>query len=806
MTLDDIILSIFPDVTTHLKHAKGEELSHIFPYDGLIAVLAVTYSRYTVRPNGESRVSRLFWSAVVGYLAFYRFPYWVQISGHLLSFAPFVYEWCLNLLVKDNGVKEVERLNKQLQVLTVVGTGYIVLVQILFSFSNPQDSLSLFQPRLIHSVQFGPAILKILQLLGYFMPIAEFKSAYDILIQFMEPEELHSKMAHLLFVTVHIQIAMGYLGISFLRSEQTRKNSLVKIEDKVNKINAENKKRKEKKLNPETIDASAEFRRGAGPFIFFVALPYMFQIVFYGATNMYAFHCFRDDLHRTVRLNDLFSKNGSHFVATAASSGTNLSPGTYATNVDKVVTTCYDMVNQNLFSVPKLLLLPSIIAKQPKLAITLTPLIIFSDYIKSVIVSAITTEQERMDSEVRDITSRRTKVEQFDLKNAELIQRSGHRSVAFTERHWISYTEKIQDLNAKISIMKRSKQYFQWLQRHFIMMALVDCALARLIAVGKILAADIFVYARAIEDMINFILMRSKSESELAAMATSVKLLQNLKTVWDQSERRNLLECRISSDSHGTMKLKGLSYTRGAASVYIEDVSITPGIYAVTGANGSGKSTLFRLLMGCNTNRESVDIHSSIKINEMGAVIMPSSDVVEITQNFYFPLFTAPVDWIYNVDIFENKNNAEREAMAIRLEMELKSLKFYPETQDSDSNSSLISDITSVRDDWFSDLSGGQKSKVELVRKVFLADECPKVLLIDETFAPLDPDSKSFVMQKLKSFCSQSIVLVIYHADVKSSDGGDTIDGGADECVESSNFFDSNIHVEDGKLSLRNVC
>ena len=404
MTLDDIILSIFPDVTTHLKHAKGEELSHIFPYDGLIAVLAVTYSRYTVRPNGESRISRLFWSAVLGYLAFYRFPYWVQISGHLLSFGPFVYKWFFNVLNKDKNVKEVERLNIQLQVLTLVGTGYIVLVQMLFSLANPQDSLSLFQPRLFYSAEIGPAMSKILQPLGYFMPVAEFKSAYDILIQFMEPEELHSKMAHLFFVTVHIQIAMGYLGISFLRSEQTRKNSLVKIEDEVKQLKAEKERQKENTLNLETIDASAKFRRGAGPFIFFVALPYMFQIVFYGATNMYAFHCFRDDLHRTIRLNDLFSKNGSHFVATAASSGTNLSPGTYATNVEKVVTTCYDMVNQNLFSVPKLLLLPSIIAKQPKLAVTLTPLIIFSDYIKSVIVSAITTEQERMDSEVRDVS------------------------------------------------------------------------------------------------------------------------------------------------------------------------------------------------------------------------------------------------------------------------------------------------------------------------------------------------------------------------------------------------------------------
>jgi hypothetical protein len=404
MKLDDIILSIFPDVTTHLKHAKGEELSHIFPYDGLISVLAVTYSRYTVRPNGESRISRLFWSAILGYLAFYRYPYWVQISSHLLSFAPFVYETVLNLLAKDNGMKEVERLNKQLQVLTIVGTGYIVIIQLLFSVANPQDSISLFQPRLIRSAEIGRAMSAFLHPLGYFMPVAEFKSAYDILIQFMEPEELHNKMAHLLFVTIHIQIAMGYLGISFLRSEQTRKNSLVKIEDEVKKLHAENEKLEEKNKNSESIDASAKFRRGAGPFIFFVALPYMFQIVFYGATNMYAFHCFRDDIHRKIRLNDLFSNNGSHFVATAASSGTSLSPGTYATNVEKVVTTCYDMVNQNLFSVPKLLLLPSIIAKQPKLALSLTPLIIFSDYIKSVIVSAITTEQERMNSEVRDVS------------------------------------------------------------------------------------------------------------------------------------------------------------------------------------------------------------------------------------------------------------------------------------------------------------------------------------------------------------------------------------------------------------------
>ena len=210
----------------------------------------------------------------------------------------------------------------------------------------------------------------------------------------------------------------------------------------------------------------------------------------------------------------------------------------------------------------------------------------------------------------------RTKVEQYDLKNSELIQRSGQQSILFTERKWMSLTEDIQDKQARTSLMTRSKMYFAGLQRHFIMMALVDCALAKLIAVGKIGAADIFVYARAIEDMINFVLMKSRSESELATMQTSIEVLHELKSIWEDSEQRNVLECTTTtttdtdeSNSNGnevtlssTLNIQGLSYTRGSAAVSIDDLSLSSGIYAVTGANGSGKSTLFRVIMGCDTN------------------------------------------------------------------------------------------------------------------------------------------------------------------------------------------------------------
>lgn len=405
MTLDDIILSVFPDVTTHLKHAKGEELSHIFPYDRIVALLGVTYSRYTVRPMGESRVSRIFFSALLGIAAYYRLPYWIQIFSHLLSFAPQVHRKLLTVFFQGDSKDELKHLHKQLHVLGILGGSYIVVGQILFSLFHSQVSNSWFSSTIFQSTKLGNWVFdNFFHLLGYFMPVSEFQSAHDILIEFMDPEELYMKSAHLLFVTVHIQIAMGYLGISFLRAEQTRKNALVKIEDEMKQqISVEKSDATSGFKVPK--DASKKFRKGAGPFIFFVALPYMFQIVFYGATNMYAFHCFRDDLHRTIRLNHLFSSNGSHFVATAAGSGgANLSPGTYATNVEKIVTTIYDLVNQNLFSVPKLLLLPSIIAKQPKLAAGLTPLIIFSDYLKSVIVSTITSEQERLNNEVRDVS------------------------------------------------------------------------------------------------------------------------------------------------------------------------------------------------------------------------------------------------------------------------------------------------------------------------------------------------------------------------------------------------------------------
>lgn len=79
--------------------------------------------------------------------------------------------------------------------------------------------------------------------------------------------------------------------------------------------------------------------------------------------------------------------------------------------------------------------------------------------------------------------------------------------------------------------------------------------------------------------------------------------------------------------------------------------------------------------------------------------------------------------------------------------------------------------------------------------------------------APLDPASKSQVMSKLKAFCHNSVVLVIYHTDVgrstttSSSDSRtNSVEEEEEECVPSNSFFDHNLHVVDKHLTTRSVC
>jgi len=741
-------------------------------------------------------------------------------------------------------------------------------------------------------------------------PIEEIQASYDIMEEFISEEGLlKDQVTRLFFITFHIQVGIGYLGIDFLKQEQHRRNELVRMDlnetdEKETKtgtssnshgkpvpistskpVSSQDTKKNTSQVstmkrggNTRMMKRSLKFQRTAAPFIFFTAVPYMIKVIGYGNLNAFAFVCMRDDIHRSVRLYNLFDHD-NHLVALADHSAKG--PADFAGYMDTIVSTTYDLFNRKLFSLPKVMLLPLVMAKQPKMIAQLFPIIFISDWLKGRVVSYMTNRIEDLEKDIQELNAVRSKIESFDLKNSELLHRSGPGAMDFTEQRWLDLTVKVQMKTVVSTLTSRTKGFFSFIQRNFVFSVLVDCALAQLMTAGKIVAADIFVFSRAIEDGVDMVLMRSRSEAELARMMTQISNLKELSEVWKSAKQRNLLSCTLGEiHAHEASKplvvIKNMSYSRGAAVVRIDNMELPAGVYAVTGANGSGKSTLFRIIMSCNTNDRPIDIPPSIllsmpseklvenptgitppssnvdqralssnhegiknisdtneKIRPQLSVTMPSSHVVEISQTFYWPLYSKPIDWIYQENTVGTVTEKKMQERCQRVAELLNSLEFIQnqeseedvagintengilvENQSSsgdivvsspsgDTILRIIEDLEEEKEDWFNDLSGGQRSKVELVRKVFLMDECPNVLLIDETMAPLDPRSKALVMAQIKSFCAGSVVLVIYHTDVgrEKEKGGEVV-----ECVPSNDFFDGNIHVEDKMMHLRSLC
>jgi hypothetical protein len=155
--------------------------------------------------------------------------------------------------------------------------------------------------------------------------------------------------------------------------------------------------------------------------------------------------------------------------------------------MNSVATTAYELINRKLFSLPKVLLLPAVIARQPMLVAQVFPFIMLSDWLKASTVSFMTTKIELLEKELQDVRAIRSKVEAFDMKNAELLQRSGIGATRFTQRRWEELTVKVQAKVVVSDLLARSKGFFAFIQRNFVFSVLVDCALADLIATGMYL-------------------------------------------------------------------------------------------------------------------------------------------------------------------------------------------------------------------------------------------------------------------------------------------------------------------------------
>ena len=115
--------------------------------------------------------------------------------------------------------------------------------------------------------------------------------------------------------------------------------------------------------------------------------------------------------------------------------------------------------------------------------------------------------------------------------------------------------------------------------------------------------------------------------------------------------------------------------------------------------------------MACSSNLQTIDLPPGIDvhISESSTFFLPSRDVVIVTQSIYWPLHARPIDWILNKKA-DNENDIDS-VLNHLISLQFHNDFFSNNDQDQLSDS-LRRDLLEEKTDWFSQLSGGQKSKV----------------------------------------------------------------------------------------------
>lgn len=172
----------------------------------------------------------------------------------------------------------------------------------------------------------------------------------------------------------------------------------------------------------------------------------------------------------------------------------------------------------------------------------------------------------------------------------------------------------------------------------------------------------------------------------------------------------------------------------------VNDVNITlhEGVYGLLGANGSGKTTLMRILVGI-LPKES----GSIMFNEINACKQYdtyASQIGYMPQHFgYYPHYTV-TEFLEYMSILKNMSKIYSKQ---RIDMLLNTLH-----------------LEDKKDTKMKNLSGGMLRRVGIAQA--LLNE-PKILILDEPTAGLDPKERIIFRNLIASLSSSTIVLLSTH-------------------------------------------
>ncbi|CAE7245427.1 pstB2 [Symbiodinium natans] len=606
------------------------------------------------------------------------------------------------------------------------------------------------------------------------LPFHELVAAYHTVEGIVGTRRFEEEVCELLVVTAYVQVSLGYVGIWYMRHGQARTNLLLDVAD--GKLEA------------------WSFLQHVGEYMWAVAAPYMMQRTIMETANALSLYAFLCKVDQHVRVDTFFSGGDFAYNRLEVALESDHTVEAYAESVTELMSDCYSIIEKKLFGFPNILLMSDTLLRQPALMMAVLPVSIGLDFGRARAFAILTSNIERLTKHLRTRMSRRKKIEEHDVKHAETISRTG--SASLVASRWEDLAGEIFQLTAWRKCLVSSRLYLNWIYYQNIVGVGIECAMARMMELGSISAADLGVYASVIEDSIDFLLTRYREDARLAQMSTNQERLLELHTRL-ATFRQRLQESRGSAtdgyctfrSDEGNLMFKDLTYHRNGTARVKLDLELKQGkVYAVTGPNGAGKSTLFAMLSAC---AQRMPLPSGLMVE--GSMVMPLGELAEVPQRPYHPFHVQPLAWLLNEASLAALSSEEldrHEARAVQVSARLG----FKSSQESDAQGLTTEELRQERKDWYSDLSGGQRSKAELMRQIFLKSRCPQVVLIDEALAPLDPISKQLVQQQLKDFCSESLILVIYHT-------GDGVN-----CVNSTGFFDDNLHFADGRAKLVGLC
>ena len=194
------------------------------------------------------------------------------------------------------------------------------------------------------------------------------------------------------------------------------------------------------------------------------------------------------------------------------------------------------------------------------------------------------------------------------------------------------------------------------------------------------------------------------------------------------------------------LELKNLTKRYGQLTA-LDSLSITfePGIYGILGANGAGKSTMMSL------------ITDNIKRDE-GSITFEDKEILELGDRFRSVLGYMP----QQQGIYE----AMTAHSFVTYMGRLKGIK-GAELRRQAEEVLKLTNLSEVRHKKVGGFSGGMKQRV-LLAQALLGD--PKVLLLDEPTAGLDPKERVRIRNFIKELAKDRIVLLATHivTDIES--------------------------------------